>query len=231
MDLAKKTILFVSLLWVGWASAIPRDCGPGLPWQRWAVESLHPTQFAFGMREVNEKATDLAKMGRKELQKDLCNNPIPVVLGPGDTAYVIDHHHLGVALLTAHLDDAYVDIREDWRKETEAAFWKQMDTSHFLYLRDETGALRTVQELPTKLTDLKDDPYRSLAYYVRKNGGFKKVSALYAEFQWAEFFRTRVVVGTSDKDFQKAVKKACQLAHSADASSLPGYEPLSLLGH
>jgi hypothetical protein len=42
-----------------------------------------------------------------------------------------------------------------------------------------------VEQLPQKVTGLTDDPYRSLAWAVRKRGGFQKTTASFSEFQWA----------------------------------------------
>jgi hypothetical protein len=49
-----------------------------------------------------------------------------------------------------------------------------------------------VKELPESLTKLKDDPYRSLAYYVRKDKWICRTlmnQTEFAEFLWADWFR------------------------------------------
>ena len=58
------------------------------------------------------------------------------------------------------------------------------------------------------LEGLRDDPYRSLAGYVRNAGGFEKTPTAFAEFLWADFFRPRVEIGSTRADFEVAVKKA-----------------------
>lgn len=192
--------------------------------KKWDVRNLHPTQLAVGFREVDSKREELDG-SEKKIEKFLCGNPIPVVLGPGGEAYVLDHHHLGLAIILEKRRDAYVEIRHDWTEEETAVFWVQMQKNRFVYLRDELGKSRRVEDLPTRLKDLKDDPYRSLAYFVRKQGGYLKTRSLYAEFEWAEFFRTRVDVGRTDHDFKKAVSTATQLARTPAAANLPGYNP------
>jgi len=58
---------------------------------------------------------------------------------------------------------------------------------------------------------------------VRNAGGFEKTPTAFAEFAWADFFRTRIVVGPTRAEFDQAVKQAPKLASSADAANLPGY--------
>ena len=62
------------------------------------IADLRPTQMTVGIREVKEKRerwrAEKAKKGDEFLGKHM----IPVVLGPKDRHYVIDHHHLARAL-------------------------------------------------------------------------------------------------------------------------------------
>ena len=73
------------------------------------------------------------------------------------------------------------------------------------------------------MKDLEDDPYRSLAGFVREGGGFQKTLTPYAEFLWADFYRTRIALKLVKKNFARALQQAKRLATSADASALPGY--------
>ena len=50
-----------------------------------------------GMREVKEKRDHLRKHVAKKIGKYLGNHMIPVVLGPKQRPYIIDHHHLALA--------------------------------------------------------------------------------------------------------------------------------------
>jgi hypothetical protein len=201
------------------------ECGDKVLGMR-PVADLRPTQFAVGMREVDVKREEL-DLGAKALRKFLCENPIPVVLGPGGKAYIVDHHHLALALIYEKINEAAVNVVQDWSADASDLFWEKMQKSNYVYLRDEKGAEQDVSRLPTRLEDLRDDPYRSLAYFVRKDRGYKKVRTLFAEFQWAEFFRTRVDVGTTDRDFKAATAKAVKLARSKAAAALPGYKKLT----
>ncbi len=46
--------------------------------------------------------------------------------------------------------------------------------------------------MPTAFAKLKDDPYRSLARDVQREGGFAKPDEPVLEFLWANYFRDRV---------------------------------------
>ena len=51
-----------------------------------------------GMREVNQKRDHLRTHVGKKIGKFLGGDLIPVVMGPRDRYYIIDHHHLALAL-------------------------------------------------------------------------------------------------------------------------------------
>ena len=76
-----------------------------------------------------------------------------------------------------------------------------------------------------------DDPYRSLAWLVRRNGGYCKTSSEFAEFKWADWLRPRFStleiqdLPSDPKDANATVAKAVALAHSLEAKTddLPGY--------
>lgn len=190
------------------------------------IQALRPTQFAVGGRAVESKKNEIIlKLSKGKLDKYLRANPVPVVLGPGDRTYMVDHHHLCSALIKASQKEVEIETKEDWSNLSENTFWAKMQAANYVYLFDEKGKLRRLEDLPSRLDDLKEDPYRSLAYFVRKQGGFKKSSAPFAEFQWAQFFRSRVNLGKGTKGFESAVQEALKLAHSKAAKDLPGYFP------
>jgi hypothetical protein len=77
--------------------------------------------------------------------------------------------------------------------------------------------------LPQQLDKLVDDPYRSLAGYVRDAGGFDKTPTAFAEFIWADFFRRNVPVEDVQRNFPSAVQAALPLAQSHLAKGIPGF--------
>jgi hypothetical protein len=75
-----------------------------------------------------------------------------------------------------------------------------------------------------------DDPYRSLAGYVRDAGGFAKTPTAFAEFLWADFFRPRVRIGPTRPEFDQSVEAAMKLATSSEAAHLRTAIKISVLG-
>ena len=63
-----------------------------------AIADLRPTQMTVGIREVNEKRKRWRDESKEKGAEFLGKHMIPVVLGPEDRHYVIDHHHLARAL-------------------------------------------------------------------------------------------------------------------------------------
>ncbi len=85
------------------------------------------------------------------------------------------------------------------------------------------GERRDYSALPKNVTELKDDPFRSLAGELRRAGGFAKDTTPFSEFLWADFLRRRMSRKTVDGDFDKAIEQALSLGRSKDAIYLPGW--------
>ena len=190
-----------------------------------AVKSLRPSQISVGMKLVKAKRKGLrAQEGRpQELVNFILENPLRVIAGPTKQFFIVDHHHLAHALLDEGFKTAPMEILADLSTLPMAEFWKQMEAKGWLHAFDGKGRKKPTRAIPRKVKDLEDDPYRSLAGFVRLGGGFEKSQTPYAEFLWADFYRTRITLKMVKKDFAKALQKAKQLAASADASALPGY--------
>jgi hypothetical protein len=75
-----------------------------------AITDLHPTQITVGMREVNAKRKGWREKRRKKSGEFLGKHVIPVILGPNNRHYVIDHHHLARALHEEGVKDVLVTI-------------------------------------------------------------------------------------------------------------------------
>lgn len=190
-----------------------------------ALEILHPTQAVVGMRSVERKRRNIEKrLGRRgKIASFLAERPIPTVLGPGSRLYMIDHHHLGLALARADVEEAYVEIIDDLTDLTRAAFWRRMEAQGKLYPFDEKGRRIPPSQLPSGLPELRHDPYRDLAWYVREAGGFAKSPQPYAEFRWADYYRERISARALRSDFDAAVTRAVKLARCKTAAGLPGF--------
>ena len=98
-----------------------------------------------------------------------------------------------------------------------------MDKRNWVHPYDEYGILKSFVDVPRHLTHLIDDPYRSLAGYVRNAGGYQKTDAAFSEFLWADFFRSRITLTDINSNFKRAVQKGVVLAHTIKAKMLPGY--------
>ena len=188
------------------------------------IHRLRPTQITVGLIEVHDKRAKLEGLKKHERQKFLADHPIPAVWGPDDKLYITDHHHLGRAASEAGVETGFFCVEADFCKLSIAEFWRQMHTARWAHPIDEHGRRCPIEDIPNHLEKLRDDVYRSLAGYVRDAGGYEKTPTAFAEFLWADFFRSRIVVGPERSDFDAAVAKAVKLASSKEAAHLPGYQ-------
>jgi hypothetical protein len=188
------------------------------------ILSLRPTQMTVGMREVKEKRQRFREHKSKKKQEELIGrHMIPVVMGPDDRYYVVDHHHLARALHDEGIPDILVTVIGDLTMVGKDAFWGVMDNKRWVYPYDATGERRPFKDLPKTIEDLKDDPFRSLAGELRRQGGFSKDTTPFSEFLWADFLRRHVSRKLVEGDFDHAMEKALELAKSNDAIYLPGW--------
>jgi hypothetical protein len=190
------------------------------------VLELRPTQFAVGMIEVQNKQNALAPKAGPTLSAYQQKHPEPVVKGPGNALFITDHHHLALAMADLGIETTACQLEADYSALDPDSFWAKMEEQHWVYLYDEKGkGPRSPTDLPRTVAGLKDDPYRSLASAVRDGGGFSKVSTPFAEFEWANYFRSSgISVADIRGNFRKAVKEASAMATKRDACSLPGYK-------
>lgn len=217
------------------------------------VADLHPTQCGVGMDEVYAKAASMAKKNKEELTAFLITRPVPIVIGNGSEFYVTDHHHLARALWEAAQGKnaagidvgnarVVVEVLENWSVLKGYNFWKAMHDRRWVYLFDHLGGGPLQPgSLPKHVKELRNDPYRGLAWYVRSHFGYEKSPADFAEFQWAQFFRMRMILDKrlldndiddvdillskmKAEDRQELVEEAIHLAGTSEAAGLPGYE-------
>jgi hypothetical protein len=187
------------------------------------ILSLRPTQMTVGMREVKEKRKRWRGREKKKQAESLGKHMIPVVRGPDKRYYVVDHHHLARALHDEGVKDILVTVIGDLSMVEKDAFWGVMDNKRWVYPYDAKGERRHFKDLPKSITDLKDDPFRSLAGELRRAGGFAKDTTPFSEFLWADFLRRKISVKTAEDNFEKALEKSLALAKSPDATYLPGW--------
>ncbi len=190
-----------------------------------AIKLLRPTQIAVGQKLVRMKRKELCRLEGKpqELIDFILVHPIKVVMGPASQVYVIDHHHLALALLKEGFKTSPVEVAADYSTLSLPDFWAKMATQQWVHPFDGKGRVMTVADIPARLEELTDDPYRSLATCVRTAGGYTKTETPFVEFRWADYFRPLVKAKLLSSDFKAGVAKAQALAHLPKAANLPGY--------
>ncbi|RZA07910.1 MAG: chromosome partitioning protein ParB [Proteobacteria bacterium] len=196
------------------------------------ILALHPTQFAIGMLEVDEKIAIVEKYSRGELRKWVKENPVPVVISPQGEPFIVDHHHFLTVCYHLGLKKVKVEVVKDLSrsKMSYADFWKWMFKNRSAYPFCQFGeGPRKALYLPHDIRGLADDPYRSLAWFVRKAGAFENSEKNFAEFTWANFFRQKKLLDRYGlRGMPDALLKAAKLAQSSQAKHLPGYGKLNL---
>ena len=188
-----------------------------------AIGDLRPTQISVGMREVEDKCQRLRERGAKKIGGFLGDHMIPVILGPKKRHYVIDHHHLALALHREGVKNVLVTVVADLKELEPDDFWLVLDHHSWVHPYDQDGRRRDFSNIPKSIDKLKDDPFRSLAGELRRAGGFAKDTTPFSEFLWADFLRRRMKRRQVVDDFDTAAKKAMKLAKSQDAHYLPGW--------
>ena len=187
------------------------------------IESLRPTQITVGMREVEEKRKRLRKRKPQKIGAYIGQHMIPIVLGPKKRHYIIDHHHLSLALHKEGLRHVLVTVVLDLSALEPDAFWSVLDHKNMVYPFDPSGRRRDFANIPKSVMQLQDDPFRSLAGELRRAGGFAKDTTPFSEFLWADFFRRKIKRKTVEADFAAAMERALRLARSEEAEYLPGW--------
>ncbi len=187
------------------------------------ITDLRPTQITVGMREVREKQKRWCEQHGKDAAKFLGSHMIPVILGPKDRHYVIDHHHLTRALHEEGVENILTTVVANLSALDKDAFWVNLDNRSWMHPYDEQGKRRDYTHIPKSIDALIDDPFRSLAGGLRRVGGYAKDTTPFSEFLWADFLRRRIKRNFVENDYEQAMEKAFVLAKSTDANYLPGW--------
>ena len=180
---------------------------------------------------VDDRRVSMVQTKRKEWQSKrgderrefLGRHMIPVILGPKDRFYIIDHHHITRALYEERQEKVLVTVVARLKRLEPDAFWFVLDNHGWMHPFDDQGRRRGYDDIPESIKDLLDDPFRSLAGELRHVGGFAKDTTPFSEFLWADFLRRRIKRKAVEKDFSEALEQALKLAKSEDADYLPGW--------
>src|SRR5215469_8387760 len=172
------------------------------------ILDLRPTQMTVGMREVKDKRKRFREQETKKQREMIGKHMIPVVVGPDERFYVVDHHHLARALHEEGIKDILVTVIGDLTMVGKDAFWGVMDNKRWVYPYDAKGERRHFDDLPKSIENLKDDPFRSLAGELRRAGGFAKDTTPFSEFLWADYLRRHIARKMIEDHFVRALEKA-----------------------
>jgi hypothetical protein len=192
--------------------------------RREALRALRPAQMTIGLRQVHAKRKKLEALSRGEREQRAAESFFPVVRGPGDVYYLLDHHHEARALLEAEAGaEVQLGVLRDLSKLDTGSFWVFLDHHNWVHCYDNQGRRRPFKDMPATLEDMPDDPYRSLAADVRDEGGFSKTIEPFLEFLWADHFRDRIPIEKLRDRWKVAVARALKIAGSRESEHLPGW--------
>jgi hypothetical protein len=204
---------------------MPHSLPIGVP-----LTDLRPTQMTVGFREVEIKRRQWREADDEARTKLLRRHVVPAVVGPKGRLYIVDHHHFAKALLDEKASLVAVYLVADLATLGKEEFWTFLDNSDWCHAYDADGRRRALDDIPSRLSDLADDPFRSLVGELIRAGGCAKADTPFFEFLWADFLRRRIKRTLVEKDFGTALVKALDLAKGMDAKSLPGWsgaDPIS----
>lgn len=104
-----------------------------------------------GIREVEEKRKRWRAESKMKGEEFLGKHMIPVVLGPKDRHYVIDHHHLARALHDEGVKDVMVTVVKNLSKLEPDSFWFVLDNESWMHPYDDEGRLRPYKDFQCSL--------------------------------------------------------------------------------
>jgi len=190
------------------------------------VAQLQPTQWCVGLAEVNSRQLDFTEQSPKERLNYLKSKPVPLVRNGSGSLWMIDRHHRLRALLDLEQNaTTYGYVIENFPTEDESESLRLLAERGWLYLYNGRGqGPLSPQDLPKSLLQLEDDPYRSLAWKLKKEGLLRPEPLIpYHEFRWGNWLRSRALPPFSSKSLKPALPAARSLVCSSAASHLAGW--------
>jgi len=227
----KKWLLLAAILSPQAFAAAPctPDTAPGELCEV-AIDQLRPTQAGIGQLQVDEEQKKLADKSAKKLEKYAVKKEIPVVISPQGEYWLVDRHHLTRTLWQLGVKKTTVKVIA--HLQDKATFWPQMEKNHWVWLKNEKGQSITPEQLPKRIADLPDYPYRSLAGQLQDEGYFdKKKQVYFVEFAWASWLGEKMGwQSVNAGNLKERLNQAKTLACEPDAKTLPGYPGEKCLG-
>ena len=200
---------------------------PDQPQLRVPIHDLRPTQMCVGMAEVRSRQRDFTTETSQERLSYLSGKPVPRVSNAAGRLWMVDRHHRLRALL--ELDPmavacGYEVLRMD--VEDDSSVLAELKRRGWLYLHDGRGhGPHPPSALPSQLSGLQDDPYRSLVWKLKKEGRIRPAPLTpFHEFRWAAWLRRRSLPPFSSMRLEPALPAARALVRSRAASHLAGWK-------
>ena len=190
-----------------------------------AIAAIRPTQMTAGFREVAEKRRRWNEAKNVIGSRKLEGRAVPVVVGPNLAHYALDRHHWLCALTAEGVKHVAVVVVADLSKVSETAFWSDLDGRGWCRPIDAHGRRRDYFEIPSSMSGLSDDPFRSLASALRRAGGYSKDKKLFSEFALADELRRLMRAEDLDEDFEAAVQAALILWRDVASPTTPFFRP------
>lgn len=184
---------------------------------------LSPTQPCIGRFEVLLKEDRFKLMSDRDVdgylrEKSEKGKPVLIVKRL-PRYYVIDGHHTLSAILAANEPrDLEIEQVADFSDLDDGDFWKKMSKKGWALKRNR-GEDVDPRTFPDSLSELEDDPFRTLAWLIRKMGGFNDLKRPYIEFEVADYLRDRMRFSPEHYyEYETAAMRGFELVRSREAS-------------
>lgn len=173
------------------------------------IKELHPTQFSLGYLEVDHKVNEFSELLKEgHLDLFLKEKSVPVVKRH-DKFYCIDRHHSIMACYKLGIYEVHCHVIEDWSHHSHEEFWEKMESNNYCFLFDNQDRKQSPDNLKHHVSQLENDPYRSLAFLLRKDQILTKDEKIpFVEFKWAQFLRKYVKIYFWDFSLKRAFNQA-----------------------
>ena len=104
-----------------------------------ALSALRPTQMTVGMAEVAAKRSHWATLKRGARTRLLAAHWFPAIKGPKDRYYIVDHHHLAIALSEEGVKRVWVMQLANLSSVSGTPFWQTMEFHRWSHPYDRNG--------------------------------------------------------------------------------------------
>ncbi|MEB3322451.1 MAG: ParB-like protein [Synechococcaceae cyanobacterium] len=194
------------------------------------VAVLRPTQLCVGLAEVRSRQADFRSESPDERRRYLRQKPVPLVRSGRGQLWMVDRHHRLRALLEMDpAAEAFGYVALELSAAEPAEVLDTLAGRGWLYLHDRRGhGPFPPSVLPDRLTELQDDPYRSLVWKLKREGLIAPQPLIpFHEFRWGAWLRSRSLPPFSSERLEPALPAARALVRSRAAAHLAGWHGAS----